>query len=138
MTAAVTGEAALRRSGGLLGPNQILAFFERWLRVIPKPLTAADRAAGYWWELSMRQVKVSRTLVFDAPRRARALFEAVIRDNLDLGRPHEVELIFTGKVGGPGRRHKQRPTTGSRRGWSPTAWTSPSTCFGSIRASSST
>jgi hypothetical protein len=90
-----------------LGPNQILAFFERWLRVIPLPLTAQDRAGGYWWELSMRQVEVSRTLVFDAPRRARALFEAVVRDNLDVGRPHEVELIFTGKTGGRGRPHKQ-------------------------------
>ena len=35
---------------------------------LPLPLTEHDRAAGYWWELSMRQVEVSRTLVFDAPR----------------------------------------------------------------------
>jgi hypothetical protein len=93
-----------------LGPNQILAFFERWLRVIPRPLTREDRAAGYWWELSMRQVEVSRTLVFDAPRRARALFEAVVRDNLDLGRPHEVELIFSGRAVRRGRPRK-RPET---------------------------
>jgi hypothetical protein len=53
-----------------------------------------DRAAGYWWELSMRQVEVSRTLVFDAPRQARAFFEALIADNLDLGRPENVELLF--------------------------------------------
>ncbi|MBI2704546.1 MAG: hypothetical protein HYX32_04555 [Actinobacteria bacterium] len=39
-------------------------FFERWMRVIPTPLGAADRAAGYWWELSMRQIEVSRTIVF--------------------------------------------------------------------------
>jgi hypothetical protein len=49
------------------------------------PFTATDRAAGYWWELSMRQIEVSRTLVFDAPRRARAFFEASdIRDGLHL------------------------------------------------------
>lgn len=93
-----------------LGPNQILAFVERWLRVIPRPLTATDRAAGYWWELSMRQVEISRTLVFDAPRHARALFEAVVADNLDVGRPHEVEVIFTGKAGGRGRPHTQPAT----------------------------
>ena len=92
-----------------LGPNQILAFVERWLAVVPTPLTSVDRAAGYWWELSMRQVETSRTLVFDQPRHARALFEAVVRDNLDLGRPDEVELIFTGKTGGRGRPHKQPP-----------------------------
>ncbi len=114
-TALSNGFAACDDPDGLqaicdgLGPNHILAFFERWLRVIPLPLTPHDRAGGYWWELSMRQVEVSRTLVFDAPRRARALFEAVVRDNLDLGRPHEVELNFTGKTGGRGRPHKQPP-----------------------------
>ena len=102
--------AAVQAICDQLGPNHILAFFERWLRVIPLPLTGRDRSAGYWWELSLRQVEVSRTLVFDAPRRARALFEAVVRDNLDLGRPHEVELIFTGKNGGRGRPHKQPPS----------------------------
>src|SRR5258708_6715336 len=60
----------------------------------PVPLTAADQAAGYWWELSMRQVETSRTLVFDAPRQARAFFEALIADNLDLGRPEHVEILF--------------------------------------------
>jgi hypothetical protein len=35
----------------------------------------------------MRQVETSRTLVFDAPRRARAFFEALVADNLDIGRP---------------------------------------------------
>ena len=42
----------------------------------------------------MRQVEVSRTIVFDAPRRARAFFEALIADNLDIGRPATVEIIF--------------------------------------------
>jgi hypothetical protein len=58
------------------------------------PLTEHDRAGGYWWELSMRQIEVSRTLVFDAPRHARGFFEALVADNLDLGRPEHVELIF--------------------------------------------
>ena len=35
----------------------------------------------------MRQVEISRTIVFDAPRRARAFFEALVADNLDIGRP---------------------------------------------------
>ncbi len=37
---------------------------------LPMPLTRDDERAGYWWEISMRQVEVSRTIVFDAPRRA--------------------------------------------------------------------
>ena len=43
---------------------------------------------------SMRQIEVSRTMVFDAPRPARAFFEALISDNLDLGRPEQVEILF--------------------------------------------
>ena len=77
-----------------LGPDDIQAFFDRWMSRIPLPLTAEDRAAGYWWELSLRQVEVSRTIVFDAPRQARAFFEALIADNLDLGHPENVEVLF--------------------------------------------
>jgi hypothetical protein len=77
-----------------LGPGTIGAFVERWLAVLPVPLSEHDRDAGYWWQLSMRQIEVSRTLVFDAPRHARGFFEALVADNLDIGRPEHVELIF--------------------------------------------
>ena len=43
------------------------------MSILPLPLTDADRDAGYWWELSMRQIETSRTMVFDAPRHARGL-----------------------------------------------------------------
>ena len=46
----------------------------------------------------MRQIEVSRTLVFDAPRNGRVFFEALVADNLDLGRPEQVELIFGRKI----------------------------------------
>ena len=76
-------------------------FAERWFSVLPLPLTDADRAAGYWWEISMRQVEVSRTIVFTQPRHARGFFEALVADNLDIGRPDQVELIFAGAGCGP-------------------------------------
>jgi hypothetical protein len=79
-----------------LGPGTIEVFFRRWMSRLPLPLTDADQVAGYWWELSMRQIEVSRTLVFDAPRHARSFFEALVADNLDIGRPDTVELIFHG------------------------------------------
>jgi len=81
-----------------LDARHIQAFFERWMEVIPTPLSIRDRKGGYWWELSMRQIEVSRTLVFDAPRRARAFFEATVADNLDIGRPDEVKLIFDRRI----------------------------------------
>jgi hypothetical protein len=77
-----------------LGPGVITVFAERWWSILPLPLTQHDRAVGYWWELSMRQVETSRTLVFDAPRHARGFFEALVTDNLDIGRPELIELIF--------------------------------------------
>ena len=87
-----------------LGPGTINVFAERWLTILPTPLTDADRAAGYWWELSMRQIEVSRTIVFTQPRHARAFFEALVADNLDIGRPDQVELIFSGRPVRGGRR----------------------------------
>jgi hypothetical protein len=97
--------AALQAICDRLGPGTIGVFFERWMSRLPLPLTEHDRAAGYWWELSMRQIEVSRTLVFDAPRHARGFFEALVADNLDLGRPDSVELIFAGPPRG-GRPRK--------------------------------
>ena len=48
----------------------------------------------------MRQVEVSRTIVFAQPRHARGFFEALVADNLDIGRPEQVELIFAGAGSG--------------------------------------
>jgi hypothetical protein len=81
-----------------LGPDDLQRFFDRWIAQLPTPLNAIDRQAGYWWELSLRQVEISRTLVFDAPRRARAFFEALVADNLNVGRPDEVQLIFARQI----------------------------------------
>jgi hypothetical protein len=81
-----------------LQPGTIEVFAQRWLHRLPVPFGPADQRAGYWWEISMRQVEVSRTLVFDAPRRARAFFEALIADNLDIGRPASVEIIFGRRI----------------------------------------
>jgi hypothetical protein len=43
-------------------------------------------------------LEVSRTQVFQDPEQGWALVEALIRDNLDLGRPDRVSLIFERKV----------------------------------------
>jgi hypothetical protein len=90
--------AGLQAICNRLGPGTIEVFIQRWLARLPLLLTDTDRDAGYWWETSMRQVEVSRTIVFDAPRHARGFFEALIVDNLDLGRPHNVEIIFGRRV----------------------------------------
>ena len=83
------------------GPADVQAFFDRWITTIPTPLSDIDRGAGYWWELSMRQVEVSRTLVFDDPRRARGFFEALVADNVGIGRPHEMAMVFQRRLTRP-------------------------------------
>ena len=81
-----------------LGPEPVQAFFDKWVARLPWPLTAADRKAGYRHRLSIWQMEVSRTQVFSQPVRGREFFEQVIRENLDLGRPDRVQLIFGRQV----------------------------------------
>jgi hypothetical protein len=77
-----------------LGPDQIEGLLRKWLKRIPLPLRPEDRQAGYDWDLSIWQMEVSLTQIFDRPLRGREFFEEIIRDNLDLGRPDRVQLIF--------------------------------------------
>lgn len=81
-----------------LGPADVQRFFDRWVGQLPWPLTAADRTAGYQHRLSIWQLEVSRTQVFDRPVQGRHFFEAVIRENLDLGRPDRVSLLFPTRI----------------------------------------
>jgi hypothetical protein len=96
--AACDDPAGLQAICDRLQPGTIEVFAQRWLARLPMPFGRKDQLAGYWWECSMRQVEVSRTIVLDAPRRARAFFEALIADNLDIGRPASVEIIFGRKI----------------------------------------
>ena len=70
-----------------LNAEKIQAFFDHWVDQLPWPLTAEHRAAGYEHLLSIWQMEVCRTQVFIDPEQGRALVEALIRENLDLGRP---------------------------------------------------
>ena len=85
---------ALQAACDALGPADVQAFFDRWSHRLPWPLTAEDRAAGFDHHLTIWQLEVSLTQVFHRPVQGRHFFEAVIRDNLDLGRPHRVRLLF--------------------------------------------
>ncbi len=94
----VADPAALQRICGRLGPREVEAFLGRWTGRLPLPMNAADRADGYRYRLSLMQVEISDTRVFDRPLRGRQWFEATIRDQLSLGRPSEVALLFERQV----------------------------------------
>ena len=106
--AACDDPALLQRICDSLQPGTIEVFFQRWMHRLPLPLGPADRQAGYWWECSMAQVEVSRTIVFSAPRYARGFFDALVTDNLDLGRPDTLEIIFDRQVRHGPHRSTQR------------------------------
>ena len=77
-----------------LGPRDVQSFFDRWSRQLPWPLTSRDRSGGYEHRLSIWQIELSLTQVFDRPLQGRYFFEELIRENLDLGRPQRVSLVF--------------------------------------------
>jgi hypothetical protein len=81
-----------------LSPEKIDALLRKWLRRLPHPFTTADRAAGYRYDISILQAEFSLTQVLDRPVTGRAFFEEVIRENLDIGRPSQAQLIFERRV----------------------------------------
>jgi len=103
--------AALQAICDRLGPGDIDALLRKWLRILPHPFTEDDIAAGYTYELSILQAEFSLTQVLDTPAAGRIFFEQVIRDNLDIGRPDQVSLIFGRKV----IRRGKHPTPGRFR-----------------------
>jgi len=81
-----------------LSAGKIDALLRKWLRLLPHPFTPADRKAGYRYDISILQAEFSLTQVLDRPAHGRLFFEQVIRENLDLGRPQEVQLIFQRRI----------------------------------------
>jgi hypothetical protein len=88
----------LQRICDELTHDKIEAMFRKWLRRLPHPFSRRDRAAGYRYQLSILQAEFSLTQVLDRPATGRAFFEEIIRDNLDLGRPSHVALIFGRRI----------------------------------------
>jgi DNA-binding MarR family transcriptional regulator len=81
-----------------LSAEKIEGLLRKWLRLLPHPFTGADRKAGYRYDISILQAEFSLTQVLDRPLSGRLFFEQVIGENLDLGRPQEVQLIFNRRI----------------------------------------
>jgi hypothetical protein len=97
---------AQRLSDGLT-EKKIEAFFRKWLARLPHPFSPQDRKAGYRYDLSVLQAEFSLTQVWDRGVHGRCFFEEVIRENIDLGRPEQVQLIF-------GRKMQRKTATDGR------------------------
>ena len=109
--ASVGDAGAVQRICDGMGAPAIDRLARKWLARLPHPFSPADRAAGYRYDISVLQAEFSLTQMLDRPVSGRVFFEQIIRDNLDIGRPDQIALVF-------GRRlmaRKSRPTPGKFR-----------------------
>ena len=109
--AAVDDVPALQAICDSLGEEHIRALLGKWLRILPHPFTADDTAAGYRYDVSIVQAEFSLTQMLDRPVTGRIFLEQMIRDNLDIGRPDKVSLIFGRRI----HNGRKRPTPGEFR-----------------------
>lgn len=108
---------ALQRICDALDDKKIDRPLRKWLARLPHPFDRRDRAAGYRYTASILQAEFALTQVPDRPVAGRIFFEQVIRENLDIGRPGQVQLITpSGPAPPPARPARLRvgSTTASR------------------------
>ena len=116
---AVSDAEAVQRICDGLTDQKIYRFAGKWLARLPQPFTRADQDADYRWQLPVHQVEFSTTMALDRPVSGRIFFEQLIRDNLDIGRPDKVNIVFGrtirqhGKYRTPGTFRTQVITTGT-------------------------
>jgi hypothetical protein len=98
---------ALAALCGSLAERDIERFQARWEARLPSPFSAEDRLRGYRYALSVRQLEISDTRVFDRPAAGRAWFDRLLVDQLTLGRPDQVSIVFARNITRttPGRFH---------------------------------
>lgn len=81
-----------------LSAEKICDLLHKWQARLPFPFAEADTAAGYSYNVSILQAEFSLTQVLDRPVSGRLFFEQVIRENLDIGRPDQTQLVFARRV----------------------------------------
>src|SRR6266705_1990938 len=92
--AAVDDVAAVQAICDSLTADKIDALARKWLAILLNPYSSDDQAAGYTYDISVLQAEFSLTQVLDKPVSGRIFFDQVIHDNLAIGRPDQVGLIF--------------------------------------------
>ena len=95
---------AVQRICDSLDDQKIYRFAGKWLARLPQPFTRHDEDADYRWQLSVQQIEFSATMALDRPVASRIFFDQLVRDNLDIGRPDKVSLVFGRKIAVKGKR----------------------------------
>jgi hypothetical protein len=91
--------ARLKEIADGLDAAKIDALVRKWQARLPHLFLPEDATkGGYAYDVSILQADFSLTQVFDRPLTGRVFFEEVIRENLDIGRPDKVQLIFQRRI----------------------------------------
>jgi hypothetical protein len=101
----VANPAALREIAQHFDARLVEEIARRWLAWVPAPLTAAERAAGYEWRLSIYQAEFSDNVIFHRTAVLNRVYEDLLRDHLHLGRPDMLKVIFDRRL------QRNTPTT---------------------------
>ena len=89
---------AMQRLADGLSADNIDGLLRKWLSRLPHPFPEQDVRRGIRYAISILQAEFSLTQVFDRPVQGRVFFEQVMRENLDIGRPENVQLIFKRRI----------------------------------------
>lgn len=104
--AAVDDVPGLQAICDRFGAGHVEALLIEWQQRLPQPFTEEDESlGGYYYQLALDQAEFSVTHMLDRPVSGRIFLEQVIADNLDVGRPDKVGLIFARQIP-RGRKHK--------------------------------
>lgn len=94
----VADPAALQRIAARFDARLVEQIARRWLGWVPDPLTLAERAAGYPCRLSIYQAEFSENLVFRRTQVLNRVYEQLLRDYLQLGRPDLLKVVFDRQI----------------------------------------
>lgn len=90
--------AALQTAADAFDGEQVERIARRWLAMVPDPLTADERAAGYPTRLSVFQAEFSDNLVFKRTAVLNRLYERVLSEHMHLGRPDMIKAMFDRRI----------------------------------------
>jgi len=94
----VADPATLQRIAARFDARLVEQIARRWLGWVPDPLTPAERAAGYPCRLSIYQAEFSENLVFRRTQVLNQVYEQLLRDHLQLGRPDMLQVVFDRQI----------------------------------------
>ncbi|MDA0814669.1 MAG: hypothetical protein O3C21_20015, partial [Verrucomicrobia bacterium] len=90
--------AAAQKMAGRLSAGRIHRVATKWMKEIPNPLSSLKSKCQLPWKITVLQIELALTQVWDKAARGLEFFEQVIRENLDLGRPEKIALIFNKRI----------------------------------------